>query len=261
MTISNNQVEEIRLLMSTYQDGTGQLRIKDGSTLPNWRDFERSVATTFNGFAFENKGFLDVIIDGKEITETGKVGISCKMRNTLTSYISGGGISMELSNASNKFWTELQKHNILTIGHLRLVPEKAGKIIVDLYESWKNSVAEEQNVNIEKSFYLTCLYHQKKGLYQLFALPFLLPDPTLLNWTLRESKDGNQNRGTLIATKDNKVIIEWYGTSGGQLKYYPTMNDVIWHSEQFKLEPIPQIESGYGLKQKAKAYFPDKWIF
>jgi hypothetical protein len=261
MIIDNTQVEQIRLLMSTYKDGTGQLRIKDGSTLPNWRDFERSVATTFNGFAFENKGFLDVVIDGKEIQDEGKIGISCKMRNTLTSYLSGGSISMELSNALNKFWTELQKHKIHNIGHVRLVPEKAGKIIVDLYESWKYDAAEKIGVNIDKSFYLTCLYDEKKGAYQLFALPFLLPDPTKLMWTLRESKDKDENRGTLIASKDDKTIIEWYGTSGGQLKYYPTQQDIIWESAKFQLEDIPLIESGYGLKQKAKSYFPDKWIF
>ncbi len=73
MIIDNNQVEQIRLLMSTYQDGTGQLLIKDGTTLPNWRDFERSVATTFKGYAFENKGFLDVVIDGQEINDSGKL--------------------------------------------------------------------------------------------------------------------------------------------------------------------------------------------
>jgi hypothetical protein len=95
----------------------------------------------------------------------------------------------------------------------------------------------------------------------LFALPFLLPDPTSLTWTVREAKGGDENRGTLIGTKDGKVVIEWYGISGGQLKYYPTIADVIWQSEQFSLEPIPDSESGYGLIQKARTYFPEKWMF
>lgn len=261
MKIDDKQIEQIRLLMSTYQDGTGQLRTKNGSILPNWRDFERSVATTFKGFAFENKGFLDVVIEGKEIEEIGKIGISCKMRNTLSNFKSSKSISMELSNALNKFWSELQKHKMYNMGHVRLVPGKAGKTIVDLYESWKFDAAEKINVNIERSFYLTCLYDQKRALYQLFALPFLLPNPSALDWEVRESKEGDENKGTLIAKKDDKVIIEWYGTSGGQLKYYPTETDVIWQSDEFKLEPIPDIESGYGLIQKAKSYFPDKWKF
>lgn len=261
MIIHNNQVEQIRLLMSTYQDGTGQLRVKNGTTLPNWRDFERSVATTFKGYAFENKGFLDVVISGQEINNTENIGISCKMRNTYRSYISSGNINLELSNAYNKFWAELHKNKIYNIGSVRLVPERAGKIIVDLYESWKHQAAKQGGVNIEKSFYLTCLYDDKKGIYQLFALPFLLPEPTDLDWTVRESKDGNENRGTLIAKKNNRLIIEWYGISGGQLKYYASNNEVIWKSEPFKLEPIPHIESGYGLIQKAKSYFPNKWLF
>lgn len=261
MKIDENQVEQIRLLMSTYQDGTGQLRIKNGAILPNWRDFERSVATTFDGFAFENKGFLDVVINGVEIKENGKIGISCKMRNTLSAFKTSKSISMELSNALNKFWSELQKYKIHHMGHVRLVPDRAGKIIVDLYESWKYQVAGKNEVNMEKSFYLTCLYDGKKGLYQLFALPFLLPDAASLVWEIRESKEKDENKGTLIAKKDDKVIIEWYGTSGGQLKYYPTEDDVIWKSNEFKLEPIPNIESGYGLKQKAKLYFPNKWKF
>ncbi|HWC55224.1 MAG TPA: hypothetical protein VG676_16685, partial [Chitinophagaceae bacterium] len=258
---SRNQIEQIRLLMSTFQDGTGQLRIKDGGTLPNWRDFERSVAVTFKGFAFENKGFLDVMIAGKEVKEKGEIGISCKMRNTLSSFISNETISMELSNALNKFWSELQKNKIHNIGHVRLVPEKAGKIIVDLYESWKYEAVKNDKINIAKSFYLTCLYDEKNGLYQLFALPFLLPNPKSLKWQIRESKDGDENRGTLIAKKKDKVIIEWYGTSGGQLKYYPTKNDVIWQSNVFKLEAIPKNKIGDVLIQKAKTYFPEKWRF
>lgn len=261
MIINSSQIEQIRLLMSTYQDGTGQLRVKGGKTLPNWRDFERSVATTFKGHAFEDKGFFDVIIDGHEINYPGRIGISCKMRNTHTSYVSKESISLELSNANNKFWAELNKHKIENIRFVRLVPDRAGKIIVDLYESWKYDAAKKIEVDIEKSFYLTCLYNLRKGIYQLFALPFLLPDAATLEWSVRESKNRDENRGTLIAKKNNKLIIEWYGISGGQLKYYPTKDDVIWQSDPFMLEPVPNLESGYGLIQKAKTYFPNKWLF
>ncbi len=261
MRISTEHVEKIRLLMSTYQDGTGQLLITGGNTLPNWRDFERSVATAFKGQAFENKGFLDVKIDGQEIDELGKIGISCKMREALAVFDSKETITLELSNANEKFWTELRKNKIENIRFIRLVPEKAGKLIVDLYESWKHEAATKVGVDIEKSFYLTCLYNLKKGNYQLFALPFLLPDPATLEWTVREYKDGNENQGTLIAKKNKKLIIEWYCISGGQLKYYPTKEDLIWQSECFGLEPLANMESGYGLIQKAKTYFPSKWVF
>lgn len=261
MKITLKQVEMIRLLMSTYQDGTGQLRISNGTTLPSWRDFERSVATAFGGYAFENKGFLDVIIDGKEVGAKGKIGISCKMRNTLNDFLSKGSISMELSNALKKFWGLLQSKKIHTMGHLRLVPQNGGKVIIDLYESWKYEAVHKLSVNLAESFYLTCLYDEKKGDYQLFALPFLLPKPSSLKWAIREPKDGDENKGTLVGFKKGKVVIEWYGTSGGQLKYFPTIEDVIWKSKKFKLEPIPTVDKDYGLIEKAKSYFPDKWKF
>jgi hypothetical protein len=260
MNIQPKQIERIRLLMSTYQDGTGQLRVSGSGTLPNWRDFERSAAAALNGYTFENKGFLDVLINGKEVgLENKKIGISCKMRNTLSAFNKTGSVSLELSNAAQKFWDILHKNKIYDMRGLRLVPDRGGKHIIELYESWKYQVTQGEDIDIDDSFYLTCLYDIKKGVYQLFALPFLLPDPETLTWSIRESKPQNENKGTLIGMKDDKVIIEWYGMSGGQLKYYPTKEQIIWHSYSFSLEPLPNIEGGHGLTQKAKAYFTDKW--
>ncbi len=45
----------MRLILSTYQDGTGMLKNKKNpmkvKTLPGWRDFERAVAIAFDGEA------------------------------------------------------------------------------------------------------------------------------------------------------------------------------------------------------------------
>ena len=258
MNLTQVEVEKIRLLMSTYQDGTGQLKTEKG-TLPNWRDFERSVASALGGRAFESKSFFDVVVDNH--TDQSRIGISCKMRNTLAYFNRKGPISLELTNAYNKFWKELHKHKMENIRFVRLVPEKAGKIIVDLYGSWKFSAADEIEVDLSHSSYLVCLYDTKSEVFQLFSLPILLPNPENLTWKVRESKSNDDNRGTLIATLDDKVVIEWYAISGGQFKYYPTIEQVTWKSEPFKLEPLPDIEGGHGIIQKAKAYFPNKWNF
>ena len=61
-TPTKNEVERIRLILSTYQDGSGMLHQKGGSTLPGWRDFERTVAIVFGGEAQENKDIFDVLI-------------------------------------------------------------------------------------------------------------------------------------------------------------------------------------------------------
>ncbi|MEW6739449.1 MAG: hypothetical protein ACOYU2_00250 [Nitrospirota bacterium] len=55
-------VEKFRLLLSTYQDGSGMLAQKQGRTLPGWRDFERAVAVAFNGESQENKFIFDVLL-------------------------------------------------------------------------------------------------------------------------------------------------------------------------------------------------------
>ena len=74
---ASSEIEKLRLLLSTFQDGTGQLaQKKDVGTLPGWRDFERSVALAFGGEAQENKAIFDILIhDGNTYR-----GISCKMR-------------------------------------------------------------------------------------------------------------------------------------------------------------------------------------
>ena len=36
---SNAEIERIRLILSTYQDGSGMLAAEGGLTLPGWRDF------------------------------------------------------------------------------------------------------------------------------------------------------------------------------------------------------------------------------
>ena len=54
-------------------------------------------------------------------------------------------------------------------------------------------------------------------------------------------------------------MIEWYGHSGGQLKYYPFADQAIWSSETFKLEPLPENDLEYGLRRRVIEYFPDLW--
>src|SRR5581483_3593553 len=73
------QVEKLRLILSTYQDGTGQ---NDGGNTPGWRDFERAVAAAFNGQAQESKHVFDVIVSSQEGSNPAS-GISCKMRGEL----------------------------------------------------------------------------------------------------------------------------------------------------------------------------------
>ena len=53
-------------------------------------------------------------------------------------------------------------------------------------------------------------------------------------------------------------VFEWYGQSGGQLKYYPLADTATWASARFRLEPLPD-DLPHGILAKAQAYFPQLW--
>lgn len=249
------QLERLRLLLSTYQDGTGMLHCADGSTLPGWRDFERSVALAFGGKAQESKSIFDVLIL-PPVSSKKSIGISCKMRKELNQALKYGKVVIELSNSAGKFWDVLSKDGMRSMADV-VYSEKAGKLIIDLVGNWHDAVKE--NVDLERSFYLVLQYNSKSNDYKLYQFPLLLPQPQSLTWRLRESKSGNSDSRCLIGLRGDSILLEWYGSSGGQLKYYPTTHEAVWQSDVFKLEPLPHSESGYGIVQKAQTYFPSKW--
>jgi len=102
---TDEEFERFRLILSTYQDGSGMRKI-DGKTHPGWRDFERSVAAAFNGIAPEAKGIFDVLLPDHDNVGV-YVGISCKMRGEHRRFEGQGRVTIELSNSYGKFWDGL----------------------------------------------------------------------------------------------------------------------------------------------------------
>lgn len=234
------EVEMLRLILSTYQDGSGMLITGNGS-LPGWRDFERAVAAAFSGKALESKWIYDVLLQ-----ESGsRYGISCKMRETLSTTLKSGRVTMELSNASGAFW-DVIKTKGLTQENYHTQADVVGATLLDVVESWYADTA----IDNQKSFYLVLQWDRKKGLYQLFQFSLNLPDPQELIWQVTGRR--------LIGRDSTGILFEWYGFSGGQLKYYPRIESALWHSPVFSLEPLPNnLESG--LLYKAASYFPLQW--
>lgn len=246
---TNSQIEKLRLILSTYQDGTGQLVFEPDKSLPGWRDFERSVALAFDGVAQESKAIFDVLVpvsQGPEIN----YGISCKMRETLRTVERTGRVTVEVSNSSGKFWDTLRAKGI---DDYDTDPETAGQLLLNLVEDWHDEVGIEQGgtVDVSKSFYLLLQWHKRSSRYQLFQYPTRLPGPKTLSWEVSGRR--------LIGRDEDGVMIEWYGHSGGQLKYYPFADEAIWSSDIFQLEPLPENDKGYGLKRRVLEYFPDLW--
>ncbi len=258
---SSAEVEMLRLVLSTYQDGSGMLATKSGQTLPGWRDFERAVAVTFNGENQENKFNFDVLIKapGKH---SKKCGISCKMRSELDRINRDGRVTIELSNSAKKFNDYLTAQGIKP-SEYKERPHEVGKCLVDLIEQWKLAASTTQggNINIKRSSYLTLMYN-KIGFYQLHWFDISLPDPSEINWYYPSTIVKGITKIAGHLNGDDKAggrVFEWYSDSGGQLKYYPLAKDAKWESTRFKLEPLPQDLDRSVLISKAKDYFPEKW--
>lgn len=251
--LTAQDLEKLRLVLSTYQDGTGMLAIPKGKTLPGWRDFERAVAAVFAGESQENKYVFDVVVSNLNQASM-KYAISCKMRRELNRVIKGDGrITIELSHSSKKFWDYLGKKGI-SKAEYKHIPDKIGISLVELVNSWHQaeSAAISGKIDLNKSFYLV-LSWSRKGQYQLHQFPLALPDPHTLTWHFPTANRlcGDDNEGT---------ILEWYGESGGQLKYYPLAHSAIWSSAIFQLEQLPSEEEiQYGVLARTQKYFPKQW--
>jgi hypothetical protein len=254
------EFERFRLILSTYQDGSGMLAVADGGTLPGWRDFERTVAVAFNGMAQENKAIFDVLISDEE--SKSQYGISCKMRGELNRLEKDGRVTIELSNSVKKFQDHLAAKGITPeryVSHARQV----GVGLIELVEGWKRAASTEQSgqVDLTKSCYLALMYNAA-GFYQMYWFHLALPDPSRLRWYYPKVKVKGKSQIAGHLNGDDKSgghVFEWYSRSGGQLKYYPLAKDAIWASGRFRLEPIPDDKSKISLIAKAKAYFPKLW--
>jgi len=263
---TDNQIEKLRLILSTYQDGSGQN--EEGYT-PGWRDFERAVAAAFEGRALESKYVFDVVIHPKD--GSNPYGISCKMRgeleNTVDRQIKNqsrkGRISMELSNSAKKFWGRLKDEGIDEAIY-KGKPKESGIALIEHIKSLHEAVSIENGgiIDLNKSYYLI-LQWGRTNLYQLFQFPIHLPDPRTLFWhyPIKTKKDGTETQAVgLVGRDEHGTVFQWYGDSGGQLKYYPLAEAALWKSDRFRLEPLPPTERlEHQLIEKAKKLFPTQW--
>lgn len=246
---TDREVEQIRLILSAYQDGSGMLTPKSGTTLPGWRDFERTVAIVFHGEAQENKAIFDVLVQKAEKPTT-RFGISCKMRRELNKLTKTGRVTLELSNSAGKFWNQLRLRNLNQKNYLKK-PRVVGKALISLVEDWHSAVSIKQGgvVDLDESFYLVLSWN-REGFYQLHQFTIRLPEPESLRWYFPSTRclKGDDKQGALF---------EWYGQSGGQLKYYPLAKTASWSSRLFRLEPIR--DEKVGILSRTSSYFPTLW--
>ena len=132
-------VERLRLAVSTFTDGSGMLKEPDGSTIPGWRVWERTVAEVLGGVTTEGKGVFDVLV---EEDQRSTHGLSVKSRE-LSSAPRVSGVTvfdhsyLEVSNASAEFWRVLESNGITEEDFRKQKhPERIGKLVVDTVNSW-----------------------------------------------------------------------------------------------------------------------------
>lgn len=258
---TKKEFERFRLILSTYQDGSGQQAAKDGQTLPGWRDFERCIAFAFGGIAQESKYIFDVLISDKKRKDV-YFGLSCKMRRTLNDTKRTGRVTLELSNSSGTFWEQLRQLGINQQNYKSKPSEVAEALLAQEHE-WHKSVGLDDDgiVDLSRSFYLALSWNVKSE-YQLFKFSLDLPNPAQLIWDFpMVENNGEERHGRRLRGRDEiGTLFEWYGESGGQLKYYPLAENALWKSEIFSLEPLPKNwNEKHGILAKAKDYFPKRW--
>ncbi len=235
------------------------LAARGGRTLPGWRDFERSIALAFGGYAPENKEVFDVrLVDPND--ELVEYGISCKMRREMDRVGRDGRVTIELSNSARKFWDHLNTKGINQANY-KSHPFDVGVGLIELVRQWHLEVGLERGgrIDLAKSCYLSLSWN-RAGWYQLHQFPFLLPDPTELSWYFPSYlRRGEEIVGSHLNGDDGSGrLFEWYGESGAQLKYYPLAQSAVWESERFQLEPLPD-DTSHGTLYKAEMYFPEQW--
>lgn len=248
--LTPGEVTRLRLLLSVAPaTGMGELKGPDGKTYPGWKTFERATAYAIGGYAPEGMGVFDV----DATSPAGeKYGISCKMHAVSATQLQRlsegqGNVPTELSSAYASFWKHLRGVEI-TPENLRNHPEEAGGALIETIRSFHGE-AEGNGFDLERSSYLALTYTREPWQYILYQFPLELPNAAELEWSFGE----NNLRGVDETT--GATIFEW-SPDNGNLKYNPPAQQAIWHSEIFKLEPLPPGRE-VSLLELAKQLFPN----
>lgn len=247
--------ERFRLALSVFQDGTGWESRKlehpeRRLTYAGYRQFERIIAELFGGVTGEDKGIFDVI--AKLDDESRYYGISCKMKNGLRDALKPNGFTyIEVANAAGKFLDTVK--GIVGPDYLNR-PQEAGITILSVVQRWYDEAAKRYKLDIElnESSHLVLLYDDQLN-FKLFQHRLHLPIFESISWAYRFPKRASESR-CLVGKQNERKLVEWYLSSGGQLKYYPPASEAVWTSDVFQMEPLPE-NVEIGVMARAEQYF------
>jgi hypothetical protein len=259
---SAEELKVFRLLLSIYRDGSGAERESDGTTRANWRQIERCVADLLGADTSEDKNIFDVIAQDQG-DPTLWHGYSVKSKQLAARKFAnlndGERVYMEIANSPAKFWDAIRvKHGLdESAFSAQSQPQELGDTVIETVESWhsQEKVAFQARtpgctLDLDTSNYFCLSYSQQSNPddreYQVHIFP--LSYPKGIHW---EFTSARCLRG-YDPDYPGETLLDWYGVSGGQLKYYPKAKNARFSSPVFKLLTPPQKSA----MEKAEMYFP-----
>lgn len=263
---TDKETTMLMLAMSTFCDGTGQEREKDGSTRPGWRDFERVFAETLRGFAPENKDIFDVVVPAG-VNSNNYYGLSLKSKQlsragAIGDLEDGGRVHMELANSPAKFWEALFEKGIREADFTNMKQaDIMGETVLQVVDDWhKEAKAKYELTNhnkkldLGKSVYITVSYSKPiPGTgrhYQVHSFNLKFPKNIIWKYISPRCLRGYDPQ------YENEAVFDWYGLSGGQLKYYPRAKDSLFKTRPFVLLKPENVS----ILEKAETYWPEIWL-
>lgn len=243
----------LKKYLASYRDGSGNLREPDGSSRAEFRQIERCFAELLHGTTTENKAFYDFVIQSNEDGGIAVRGASIKSKEHehLNSFGGNGTVlrsHLELSNSSAKDWAMCQERGLNEqLFREGQQADAFGQAILDRQAierqtsqvTYLNSIAGANKFFVESDcVYISLLYSpmiRGERSYLVSSFHAVLPAPA--TWSFK---------GRRLVGKDaeDAVLYEWYGLSGGQLKYYPKITDRLHGTELFTLADFkPAIET------------------
>ena len=205
----------------------------------------------------EDKGIFDVIAFDQSVSHTA-YGFSVKSKQLSVNEFKGlstnGQVYMEIANSPAKFWAEIQSKHGLNERDFReqRYAEDIGKTVISTVEKWHTEGKAEfegrkafqqrnppANLDLDKSCYF-CLSYSKvenpdKRQYQIHSFPLKYPSDIVWRYKSESCLSGYVKELDGSETR----VIDWYGLSGGQLKYYPRVTAATYSTNPFTLyKPI-----------------------
>jgi hypothetical protein len=249
---SADEAAHLRLALSIFGDGSGYQREPDGSSRAGPREIERAVATVLHGSCVENKAVFDVVAPGSR--RDTDVGISVKSKELPAKFFREFGpeqrVYMELCNSPAKLWEPLHAMGITEDAFRKgQKPQVIGDSVIQTVRSWWQSAADDhknalgRKLDLDRSVFLvlSCSpWDRHTSRRQYIAQSYPLAFPEGIVWRFAA---GRQGAFKCLKGFDpqfpGEVLFDWYGVSGGQLKYYPRSGTSLFATSIFELLGVP----------------------